>query len=406
MRICYLASDPRMKLAAPTGYGSHIRKTISAFEHQGMEVLKIIAGDRRDITTTRNLYRKMGRPKSRLARWIKSAARDAHEVFDDYRSAAHYKRLVRESPCDLLYERMAPFRAVGAALAGHFRLPWILEVNDPMEETLRVYPSSLKSYALWTENRMIQGATGVIVGSRRLKAYFRDRGVAEEKIEVVYPTADYDLFKDSAGAASAAASGPSRQGVRFGFVGTMNPWHGVDLLIQAFHKVAATRPMELVLIGEGSESERLRSMVQELNLASKVKFMGSVAYEKVPALLAEIDVCVIPNATWYGSPTKLFEYGAMGKAVIGPRDTPVDEIIEDGQTGILIKPGDLAELTAALDVLGRSPDKRRAFGQRLYSKLTREITWPGNLETILTLAGFPPFAGRSPVRNDAAGVVS
>src|SRR5438034_6960538 len=86
MRICYLASDPRMRLAAPTGYGSHIRKTITAFEQRGIEVLKIIAGDRRDITTSRTLYRRLGRPKSRSGRWIKSSSRDTYEGFDDYLS--------------------------------------------------------------------------------------------------------------------------------------------------------------------------------------------------------------------------------------------------------------------------------------------------------------------------------
>src|SRR5438093_3038643 len=158
MRICYLASDPRMRLAAPTGYGSHIRKTIAAFEQQGLEVLKIIAGDRRNITKSRNLYRKLGRPNSRLLRWIKSAARDMYEVFDDYRSGLHYGRLLVGMPCDFLYERTAPFRSAGLRLAWRFRLPWILEVNDPLYETLRFYPSSFKWYAFQTEKRLIRKA--------------------------------------------------------------------------------------------------------------------------------------------------------------------------------------------------------------------------------------------------------
>jgi glycosyltransferase involved in cell wall biosynthesis len=385
-RICYLASDPRMQLAAPTGYGSHIRKTIAALEHQQFDVLKVIAGDRRDITKSRNLYRKFGRPKSRLVQWLKSAARDAHEVFDDYLSGARYKRLIRAAPCDFLYERMAPFRSVGLTLAKHFEMPWVLEVNDPMEETLRFYPSSLKWYALRTEKRMIRQATGIVVGSERLKAYYLERGLTDSQVKVVYPTADYDLFKCSDSSES-TEPGRRNKAVRFGFVGTMNPWHRVDLLIQAFERIARSREVELILIGEGTESGRLKEMVQALKLEGKVHFLGSVAYEEVPALISGIDVCVIPNATWYGSPTKLFEYGAMGKAVIGPRDTPVDEIIQDGETGILIKPGDLPGLIEALECLSRDRETRLALGTRLHEKLTREITWPRNVETILTVAG-------------------
>src|SRR5437867_5825334 len=182
MRICYLASDPRMRLAAPTGYGSHIRKTIAALERQGYDVLKIIAGDQRDITTSRSFYRKLGRPSSRIARWIKSAARDIYELADDYSSGIHYRRLLAGSPSDCLYERMAPFRSVGRRLAGRFSLPWILEVSDPLYVTLRFYPSSFRWYALRTEKRLIRGATGIIVGSERLKAYYIGQGIAQSKL--------------------------------------------------------------------------------------------------------------------------------------------------------------------------------------------------------------------------------
>ena len=100
-------------------------------------MLKIVAGDQRDITNSRNLYRKLGHPKSRLVRWLKSAVRDLHEVIDDHLSGIRYRGLLAAAPCNFLYERMTPFRSVGLNLARHFGLPWILEVNDPLYETLR-----------------------------------------------------------------------------------------------------------------------------------------------------------------------------------------------------------------------------------------------------------------------------
>src|SRR5437667_2086323 len=117
MRVCYLASDPRIQFAAPTGYGSHIRKTIAALEQQGIKVMPIIAGDQKDISRTRNAYRKIGRSSSRWVRLLTSIARDLHEIADDHFSTFRYGSLLAGTPCDFIYERMAPFRTAGLRLA-------------------------------------------------------------------------------------------------------------------------------------------------------------------------------------------------------------------------------------------------------------------------------------------------
>src|SRR5947208_128017 len=98
MRICYLAADPRIQLSAPTGYGSHIRKTIAAFDREGFDVLRLIAGDLRDISKTKNLYRKVGKPRLRVLQFIKTIARDLHEIADDRRSFTDYERILAQSP--------------------------------------------------------------------------------------------------------------------------------------------------------------------------------------------------------------------------------------------------------------------------------------------------------------------
>jgi len=116
-----------------------------------------------------------------------------------------------------------------------------------------------------------------------------------------------------------------------------------------------------------------------------VKFTGAVKYETVPGLMRTFDICVIPNATWYGSPTKLFEYGAMAKAVVAPRETPADEVIEDGVNGLLIKPGRVDQLASAIESLSHDSQKRQQLGRAFRQRLINEITWPKNVALILDL---------------------
>jgi len=387
MQVCYLAADPRIRLDAPTGYGSHIRKTVAAFEQEGIGVAKIIAGELRDISRTRNLYRKAGKSRFRMLQLIKTVARDFHEIVDDRRSFRAYEGILAKSPCSFIYERMSPFRSTGSRLAKRFGIPLVLEVNDPLHETFRYYPSPLKWYALKTENNLLRDATGLVVGSRRLKEYYEKQGVPSEKLRVIYPTADYEMFQPSEGADGESTPADPNVRIRIGFVGNMRRWHRADLLLEAFRTLPGRDALELLMIGDGPELESLKGKAVELGLGAGVKFLGSVKYEEVPGLLSSLDICVIPHATWYGSPTKLFEYGAMAKAVIGPRETPVDEIIDDGRTGTLIQCGEVGQLAAAMERLSGNRNLRQRLGQALRAKLMTEITWPINVGTILAMAG-------------------
>jgi glycosyltransferase involved in cell wall biosynthesis len=227
-------------------------------------------------------------------------------------------------------------------------------------------------------------ATGLVVGSRKLKEYYEKQGVSPAKLRVVYPTADYEMFQPSRPDGDAQRRDAR---IRIGFVGNMRPWHRADLLLHAFRALSTYQHLELLMIGDGPELDNLRKVASDLGLDDHVNFLGSVRYEEVPALLSKLDVCVIPHATWYGSPTKLFEYGAMAKAVIGPRDTPVAEIIEDGCTGALINCGEVGQLTGAMERLSSDPELRQRLGHALRAKLVAEISWPINVRTILALAG-------------------
>jgi len=371
-----------MRADAPTGYGSHIRETLSGFERAHINLVRWIGGEVSEIVVKKRVYGEAKRRMPRFAAPMLRGARDLFEIVDDYRNARRLCQVLRTEECAFIYERMVPFRQMGYIAAKRVHIPWILEINDPMEETLRYYPSPLRGYAIRLGRQMATKADGVVVGSRRLKDYLVDRGVAADRVLVVYPTVDYEIF-DVTG-----AKPKNDDIVRIGFVGSMKIWHGGDLLIRAFSSLVHDRhirDVELEMIGDGPETERWKELAVQLALKEKIRFHGSIDFQQMPKLIQAIDVCAIPNATWYGSPTKLFEYGAMGKAVIGPMDTPVDEVVTHNVNGVLFKKGDVDGLADGLQQLVADRSMRERLGSELQGKLKQEITWSKNIDNIMTL---------------------
>jgi glycosyltransferase involved in cell wall biosynthesis len=385
MRIAYLASDPRMSIQAPTGYGSHIRNAIKAFESHGIKVIPLIGGDVHNISFHKSAYGKVRGSGVKSFRTIASFVRDLHEVFFDFNSLFLYKSILRREKIDFIYERAAPLHYTGLRLSRALGVPLVLEINDPVDETLTYYASPLKRYAAAVERWLIRSAAGIVVGSHSLAQHFVSRGLAVNNVRVIYPTADYDHFSSDH---TAPPQPHGQSNTTFGFVGNMRPWHRADILIQAFSSMARTHPaVSLVLVGDGPQLQDLKAFALKLGIERRIEFTGSIPYRSVPSMLARMDVCVIPHATWYGSPTKLFEYGAMGKAVIGPLNTPVEEIIADHHDGLLFRLGDIGQLGRAMSFLAANSEVRVSLGKNLRHKLLHEITWDKNISDILSLAG-------------------
>src|SRR5262249_9581762 len=103
-----------------------------------------------------------------------------------------------------------------------------------------------------------------------------------------------------------------------GFVGTFAPWHGLDLLVQAFARVADRFDAKLVLVGDGPERARIEQLCRSSGLAQRVAFAGTVSYADLPRYVAAFNIGVMPDSNDYGSPVKVFEYMASGKPVVVP----------------------------------------------------------------------------------------
>lgn len=279
---------------------------------------------------------------------------------------------------DGIYERYAIFGFAGALIARWRRVPWVLEVNYTSESPL-VRPRSalFKPLARWLDGRLFRSATHIFAVSSFLKRQLvEDFGVDERRITITPNAADPAVFDPDAVPAPGAAL---PEGPIIGFVGGFYPWHGVDLLLDAFLKIVERHPQaRLLLIGDGPMRQDLQQRVQQLGLSEQVLMPGKVAHSQLAPYVNRFDIGVMPDSNLYGSPMKIFEYMAMAVPVVVPDYDPLTDVVDDGVQGRIFKRRDVAHLSACLDQLLGDAAARRRMGERARQAIVDTHNWTNN----------------------------
>lgn len=128
-------------------------------------------------------------------------------------------------------------------------------------------------------------------------------------------------------------------------------------LIRAFNKVP--RGVRLLMVGDGDEKEAGLELVRRLGMEERVSFQAF--RQDVPDVLAAADIFVLPSL-WEGLPIGLLEAMAMRKAVIGTRVDGTREVLRDGVNGLMVEPGDVDALAAAISRLAEDKALRGSLG--------------------------------------------
>lgn len=149
-----------------------------------------------------------------------------------------------------------------------------------------------------------------------------------------------------------------RPGVIIATVGSLHPRKGHAQLVRAFAELTKREPARLIIVGEGPLAGELAQLAEDLGVADRVWFTGYLADPY--GLLREVDIYVQPSIE-EGFGIAVLEAMALGRPVIASKAGGLPELIEDGQTGLLVEPDDIAELGAALARLAADPDLRQAL---------------------------------------------
>lgn len=286
---------------------------------------------------------------------------------------------------DLCHEHNGLF-CVGAALAcAHKGIPYVLTFSaDPIME-LELVGRPLKGIHAWVAKKeakfSLDNARKIICVSKPAKQHLIDVWKVEsEKIVIMPNGVDIARF--------GAKHSPTDIRTEFhldghpvvSFVGSFQLWHGIDLLLESFAQVLHQIPnSKLLLVGDGPARTSIEEKVKNLGIASSIQITGLVPQKKIPEILSAVDVAVIPypkmpNELWF-SPLKLYEYMAAGKAIVASRSGQIADVIQDGENGRLVKPGEIDDLAKVIVRLLNNPDERDWIGKNARQQAVEQHSW-------------------------------
>jgi glycosyltransferase involved in cell wall biosynthesis len=365
MRILY-----HHRTQAEDAQGIHIEEMVKAFRDLGHEV-EMVALVKKEATD-------LGKKNGNFWRWLKDLTPSwGYELMSLGYNLYGYQKLskkIRSKRPDLIYERYSLNTFCGIWASKRFGIPLILEVNAPLYyEQNNLGKLTFKRLARFSERWVCSNSKRTIVVSNVMKESLEKEGVPGEKMVVMPNGIDPEKFHLKISGDAVRQRYGLNGKIVIGFVGWFRKWHGLEMLIEAFHEGnLGQNNAKLLLVGDGPAAHNLREYVQKYGLVDQVIFTGPLRRNEIPGHIAAMDITVQPSAPAYACPIKILEYMAMGKCIIAPDQPNIREILQDGINSYLFKPQDQENLREVLlKVIGnrcvRHPVEQLAY-ETIYKK--------------------------------------
>jgi glycosyltransferase involved in cell wall biosynthesis/ubiquinone/menaquinone biosynthesis C-methylase UbiE len=349
------------------------------------------------------------------------------------RATPHYYGLLKTTLEALapayIYERLCLGNYTGALLSRELGIPYIVEYNGSEVSMMRSFAGQRYAYEtlyIRAEQAAFRQATLISVVSQVIRDSLVERGVDPARILVNPNGADLDAYRPVSDEEKLALQRELHLDTGecvVGFTGTFGGWHGIDVLAASIPEICRRCPgVRFLLIGDGSFKQLITDAVEQHQLQDRVLSVGRVPQEEGARLLRACDVYVSPHnahmvdSRFFGSPTKLFEYMAMGGAIVATRLEQIGEVLSpgldaralDAQTtvgsarAVLCQPGSVEEFTDAVVFLAEHGALRAQLGRNARQAVELEYSWSRHVERL-----WQPLIAALPARAEiAAGIAT
>ncbi len=388
MKIAFLRTDDLTGLDQREGGSfSHIGGFVRALQQLGHEVFFIASGVPSDIRD--------GSLPLHLVRYpaFFRGIPDVSPLAYNFRLVPQALALLRRERPDFLYQRHSAFNCSGVLLARLTGIPLILEFNGSevwvQANWGHLY---LRHLCRLCEQVAVTGAVAVVAISEVVRRDLLRMGVEAEHILVNPNGVDPDRFHPQVDGAAVRSRYGLRGKVVVGFLATFGVWHGAMVLAEAIRPVVARNPrVHFLLMGDGDLRPAVERKIDADGVRGVVTLTGLVPHTEVPSHLAACDILVSPHipltdgSEFFGSPTKLFEYMAMGKGIVASRLGQIAEALRHGESAWLVEPGNRGELVEGILRLTADRFLRERMGARAREDVIARYTWRRNAERVVDL---------------------
>ena len=306
------------------------------------------------------------------------------------------REAVAQRTVSFVYQRYSLENFAGLALSREWDVPYVCEYNGSEIWIARNWGRPLKheDLAVQVEDANLEGADLVVVVSEAMRDELIGRGIDAESILVNYNGVDPDTYSPEVDGTAIRDRLGLAETLVVGFVGTFGHWHGAEVLADAFGRMVAADPelrhsVRLLMIGDGMTMPETREAVARHGIEDLVVFTGLVPQVDGAAHMAACDILASPHVPnpdgtpFFGSPTKLFEYMAMGKGIVASDLDQIGEVLDHDRTAWLVEPGAPDALAEGLRVLMDDPARRARLGEAARKDVVAKHTWVKHTERIV-----------------------
>lgn len=287
---------------------------------------------------------------------------------------------------DLIHAHSPILNGIPAIRAANsLRLPLVYEIRAFWEDAAVDHGTHTQNSWKYRLTRTLEtwvcrNAGHVAVLCDGLKQDLISRGIPANKLTPVFNGINPDDFKPTEPDQEYFADWGLAGKKVIGFIGSFYHYEGLDLLVDAFARIAATTPdAVLLLAGGGQERENLIRRIQELGIQDRVILPGRIPHDRVPGVYALVDVLAYPRhkmrLTDLVTPLKPLEAMAMGKALVASDVGGHRELIRHNHTGLLFPAGDVDALAAALAKVFHDDAFRDELASRGPAWVRERHTW-------------------------------
>ncbi|HET9218514.1 MAG TPA: glycosyltransferase family 4 protein [Terriglobia bacterium] len=391
----YYPSDPRPRRAAEALVGAGMEVDLICLRESATDsVSTVVKGvNVRRVPMARRRGGILGYLYQYLAFFLISSAIIIRRSFT-HRYAMVY---VHNMPDFLVFAGTVP-KLMGAKV--------VLDLHDPMPELMQTIfdlPATARSVSVlkFIERWSLRFADSVITVNRACAKLFASRGCPSSKISVVMNSPDEEIFRPKPSSVKSPLNGSKPFVVMYH--GSLVERNGLGLAIEAFARLRSSVPSaELRIYGtQNSFLERVMQSVRSQGLEDCVRYLGPKPLEQIVEAIGQCDVGVIPNQrsifTELNTPTRIFEYLALGKPVIAPNAPGITDYF-DGESLIYFDLGNAEDLAQKLEYTFRNPEKVRETARR-GQEIHLRHTWRAERGTLLNLVS--SLLGSAPVQSPA-----
>lgn len=281
------------------------------------------------------------------------------------------ERVHQQFPFDLIHAHVAlPDGYAGALLKQRLQKPLLITIHGQ-----DAYVTAERNRCCWMNlNWALAQADRVIVVSRPL------RNTLERKLRQEFMNVQVIHNGVSQSKIFQGQTERSNDGKIIVTLGYLIERKGHKYALNAVTRLLKRHPhLKYKIAGSGPLEPSLKDLVKRLGLEEVVEFVGLISPAKVPKLLAECDIFLLPS--WNEAFGVVYlEAMANGKPVIGCQGEGIEDFVEHGKTGLLVKPRDVESLVEAMDFLLSHPEEAQTIGERARKLVLENYTWEKNAE--------------------------